>query len=316
MLFERRYAEFRQEGRTLIGTAISYGDIARLPFGSERFTPGAFGDLSKADAILNVQHDRAKPLARTQGGGLYLEDSSEALRIRAEIPDTRDGEDALKLVAKRVLRGLSLEFRATKESMDDGNVRVVEQAILLGVGLVDRPAYTGSSDVSLRRGGRGVSGRFRYGETKTIRDRGSVRKVRVRRGAFAHSLADPDREITLTIGSDPGKLLASKRNGSLQLQDSASDLRVIAEELPDVSYVRDLRAQLDHGFEMGVEPLYRIPPASVVDDATALVAEAGNPGVMIEEIREATLFGISVQARPGFPTPDVARRSSEARLWL
>ena len=93
---ERRYAELRQEGRRLLGTAIRYGEIATLPFGHERFEPGAFAPLS--DVILNVQHDRGRPLARTGGGGLMLHDDPAELRIEASLPDTQVGNDTLSLV--------------------------------------------------------------------------------------------------------------------------------------------------------------------------------------------------------------------------
>ena len=82
-------------GRTLSGTAIRYGDVARLPWGQERFEPGAFDDVAGADVILNVAHDRGRPIARTGGGGLVLADSADALTIRADLPATREADDAL-----------------------------------------------------------------------------------------------------------------------------------------------------------------------------------------------------------------------------
>ena len=77
---EIRFAEIRHEGRTLSGVAMRYGSIAKLPWGPERFAPAAFGDVKAADVILNFQHDRSRPLARTGGGGLLLTDTPEALR--------------------------------------------------------------------------------------------------------------------------------------------------------------------------------------------------------------------------------------------
>ena len=145
---ERRFFEFRQAGeRTLSGRAVRYGDIAKLPWGSERIEAGAFAPLG--DVLLNAQHDRRTPLARTGGGGLELADSAEALIIEATLPETRAADDVLELVRKKILRGLSIEFLPKTERLE-GQVRIIERAILSGVAVVDRPAYT-DSEVQARR---------------------------------------------------------------------------------------------------------------------------------------------------------------------
>lgn len=140
---ELRFTEIRAEGRVLSGTVIRYGDEARLPWGREVIRSGSFGDVRGADVILNRQHDRSMPLARTGGGGLFLEDGSEALSVRAELPETRDSDDVLTLVRQGVLRGLSLEFTAKEESYE-GDLRVISRAALQGVAVVDKPAYPDS----------------------------------------------------------------------------------------------------------------------------------------------------------------------------
>ena len=141
MDIEQRYCEIRAEGRKLNGVAVRYGDVAALPFGKERIEAGAFSPLG--DAILNSQHDRAAPLARTGGGGLVLKDSDEALSIEAELPNTRATDDVLELVRTKVIRGLSIEFRAVKERAEAG-LRIIERAVLVGVAVVDTPAYPAS----------------------------------------------------------------------------------------------------------------------------------------------------------------------------
>ena len=147
-MLERRYCELRDtgDGDRLEGTAIRYGEIAVIGPGlRERFLAGAFGDLRQADICLNFSHKRSRPLARTGGGGLRLIDSPESLSVVADMPKTRESEDALTLVRSRVLRGLSIEFSAIRERSVE-RVRQVEQARLVAVGLVDSPAYVfGSS---------------------------------------------------------------------------------------------------------------------------------------------------------------------------
>lgn len=124
----------------LSGRVIRYGDVAKLPFGKERIDAGAFGDVSKADVILNRQHDRGKPLSRTGGGGLELIDSPTELKLQADLPDTPTGREAMTLVRSGVLRGFSIEFISLSEYIRD-RVLYIEKAELVGVALVDRPAY-------------------------------------------------------------------------------------------------------------------------------------------------------------------------------
>ena len=149
---ERRFFELRTYGRQLRGIAISYNDIATLPFGKERFEAGAFGDVSTADVILTVAHSRERPIARTQGGGLELCDGPNELSVRAQLPKTQEADDVLSLVEASVLRGFSIEFEATKERTEgqgEGAVRVVTGANLRGLSVVDRPAF-GLSVVAAR----------------------------------------------------------------------------------------------------------------------------------------------------------------------
>lgn len=146
MTTERRYCELREaDGRTLAGVLVRYGDEAKVWGTTERIEPGAFGpDVASADIVLNAHHDRSRPLARTQGGGLSLTDSVDELRLTAELPATREADDAIALVRAKVLRGLSIEFRVQDERTVNG-VRVITRAQLAGAGLVDSPAYPASA---------------------------------------------------------------------------------------------------------------------------------------------------------------------------
>ena len=125
----------------LAGVAMRYGDEARVGQFRERFEAGAFGDVASLDAILNRQHDRRVPLARTGGGGLVLDDTPEALSFRAELADTQDARDAVALVRAGVLRDVSVEFVATDEAFR-GDLRIVRKASLRGFAVVDRGAYS------------------------------------------------------------------------------------------------------------------------------------------------------------------------------
>ena len=142
---EFRFCEIRREGRALSGQGIVYGDLARIGTRSERFLPGSLGaDVGALDVLLNVQHDRGRVLARTCGGGLVLTDTAAALEVRAELPETREASDTLALVEAGVRRGFSIEFVAQRERME-GPTRVIQAARLVGIGVVDKPAYKASS---------------------------------------------------------------------------------------------------------------------------------------------------------------------------
>ena len=325
-------------GLRLSGIAVRYGDIAgppRLRF-RERIEPGAFGNLAGVDVRLNRQHDRGRLLARTNGGGLELHDSPDALRFTVQLPDTADARDVHTLVRSGVMRGASIEYDALRERQS-GGVSVVERARLSGLAIVDSGAYADSlveARAEIRQSGRGIEGSFYYDVDRVTSDRESMepdslrlrasRKTRVSPGAFAYTLRDPEREVQLLMGPDFGKPLASVQAGTLQLEDVASALNFIAEILPETSYVADLRAAFTTGAAVfGVQPLYRVPPPDVVPNAVTVIPEPGNPGVEIEVVNEAVLTGIAVVSRPPRGNPGSVNlrgaeytRTARRRLWL
>ena len=140
---QRRYFELRYDAdeRKVSGVAMRYGDTATLPWGEkERFEPGAFGEVGGLDVILNVQHDRGRPIARTTGGTMRLSDSAGELRIEATLPETTEADNAIANIRAGILRGFSVEFKP-EETDRDGDTIIVKKAKLPGIGLVDRPAY-------------------------------------------------------------------------------------------------------------------------------------------------------------------------------
>ena len=147
---ERRYCEIRQAddgGRTLTGIAIRYDNVAEFVWGREKIMAGAFQPIG--DVVLNFQHDRGRPLARTGGGGLTITDDSSAMEIRAELANTIEGRDVLELVRQSIVRGLSVEFVTDREKFEGDDLRIIEKAHLYAVAVVDEPAYS-ESEVSAR----------------------------------------------------------------------------------------------------------------------------------------------------------------------
>ena len=138
---ERRAAlgEIRVEGRKLTGTVLRFGEIS--PSHKERFAPGS---IRMAGPVhLDLGHDRERVVAYLPGGGLELTDQGEALELTADLPPIPAADRALDEIRAGKVTGLSVEFRAVKESRVNG-VRVIEVAELSGVAIVARPSYEGS----------------------------------------------------------------------------------------------------------------------------------------------------------------------------
>ena len=144
--YEIRYCELRAvNDRTIHGTIVDYGDTASIAgMFQERILPGAL--TVREDAILNVQHVRALPLAR-YGKGMTIEDSDKRMVIRADLPKTTIADDALANVKAGNLNGFSIEMMVKEDrwSNDTMTLRTVHRATVVGVALVDRPAYPQSS---------------------------------------------------------------------------------------------------------------------------------------------------------------------------
>ena len=148
MELRHRRFEIRFDAKTadIEGVAIRFGDVATLPWGRERIEAGA---LTADDVILNLQHNRSMPLARTGGGGMEISQNDENLSFMAKMPGTTTGKDAQILLEKGILRGASLEFSVEKSRFED-DLEIIEKGKVYGIGLVDRPAYPDSVIKSMR----------------------------------------------------------------------------------------------------------------------------------------------------------------------
>ena len=142
-MIESRAVEIRLEtdpermgpGR-LVGVLLPYGEQATDR--RERFARGALHWPSDG-VLLRAMHRRDSPIAR-----FTPEATDTEVRVSIALPDTVAGRDAAANVRAGVLRGLSVEFRAEKETRRDG-LRVIQRAKLVGAGLVDSGAYAGAT---------------------------------------------------------------------------------------------------------------------------------------------------------------------------
>lgn len=138
---ERRAAlgEIRIEGRKLAGVVLRYGDIS--PTHRERFAPGS---LRMAESVqLVLHHDPMRAVAWAPDGGLELRFEDDGVHLDATHPPLPAADLALAEVRSGKSTGLSLEFRCLKETREAG-LRVIGEALITGVGIVQSPSYADS----------------------------------------------------------------------------------------------------------------------------------------------------------------------------
>ncbi len=144
--------EFRaDESRTtpgrLVGVLLPYG--VKAGDRAELFEQGALR-IPDGGILVREMHDRSRPIMRVSP---FLEGNE--LRVDQPFPDTQAGRDAAVNLRERVYTGLSVEFKALRETRRAG-LRVVQDAILTGAGLVDVPSYTGATAEVRRARGRRI----------------------------------------------------------------------------------------------------------------------------------------------------------------
>ena len=119
----------------LVGVLMPYGERAK-----DRAEVFESGSLSWAEGgiILNRQHQRGSPILR-----FTPVEVEGRLTIDAPIPKTTAGADALAELTgpQPLFKGLSIEFRAVRQTIVSG-VRRISEAVLTGAGLVDSPSYS------------------------------------------------------------------------------------------------------------------------------------------------------------------------------
>ena len=144
-----------------------------------------------------------------------------------------------------------------------------------------------------------------------------------RAGRFA--IEDDSRQIDVLSGHDFGKPLASRKAGTLDIEDGDDGVTFEA-RLPDDPpfWVIDAERAIAAGLMTGLSPGFSVPPASAVLDAERLEPEPGNPGVQIGVIRAAVLREFSIVTAPAYADAAVDLRAEDfgrepkrrRRVWL
>jgi len=178
-----------------------------------------------------------------------------------------------------------------------------------------------------RSGNRRLRGRFPYNRKTVLSSGGRTgrpRKEKFAPRAFAYNVEKEDVDIRLLVGHNWGQPLASRKTGTLDLQDSdeaLSFVAIITPEIQETSWARDALASLAAGLMIGLSPGFTIPPARAVpkaeeieqepDDGT--IDEDGEPrrGAIIRTILAALLWELSLVTAAAYSEAEVQERNWE-----
>ncbi|MBL3571948.1 hypothetical protein BV509_17865 [Rhodovulum sulfidophilum] len=173
---------------------------------------------------------------------------------------------------------------------------------------MESPVFNGGLELrAAGDGSRRLTGRFPYGKRAVLDAGGKGRRPKKEQfapNAFSFAVDDPDRDIHLLLGHSFDRPLASRKAGTLMLQDSAEALSfeaVLTPEIQRASWVQDFLAGFAAGLIMGISPGFRVAPPEAVEkpeDVTEEPPEEGN--ALIRTIFAAILFELSMVTRPAY----------------
>ena len=142
MAVEVREDEDRLGPGRLFGVLMKYNTRAKDR--DELFLPGSLS-WDSTGIVVNRQHSRSSPVLRAVPTIV-----GDEVLIDAPLPDSTAGRDAAAEIRSGLLTGLSVEFRATAQTIV-GGIRRISAAVLSGAAIVDSASYPTSS-VEVRHG--------------------------------------------------------------------------------------------------------------------------------------------------------------------
>ena len=304
-----RPLELRTDGRRLSGTVLRYGSVS--PAHQERFEPGSFDLSGGPPRYLDYRHNRFQVLVH-EGAGLELRDTPEALTMIANLPALPLADVALSEIAAGRLSGLSIEYKPVRERQE-GNLNVVEKAILRGIGLVESPSFR-DSRVELRQSVGVITSTIPYDSRLACecrRDPGAAKCQNVVLAPGALNLPTAD---LLATWKDFGSPIGSTSKRTLKVNDTPEGLEIEI-QIPDTSWGADILASAESA-PIRVRPLF---------DAEDVDVErlTGADGVEFERLTRVEVQGILVGSTPnsdGWPEARVRGtprpRSRSMYGWL
>ena len=143
-----------------------------IPYGVPIRIGGAFEEVWEPHCLLlnhiqvNVRHDWRRPFSEF-GKGLQTRDGDDAMRAILTFRDTPEARRARSLVEAGALTAFSAEVRVPDEEWAVPDRRIVHQALVTGLALVERPEHEAPAaetvGISGQRTGLEFSRALRYG---------------------------------------------------------------------------------------------------------------------------------------------------------
>jgi HK97 family phage major capsid protein len=126
------------ETRTLRGLIVPFGAVGNTSAGAVEFHPEAFGQIKAEEIVLNMEHERTRPLGRGIAGSEKV--TPAGVEMAFKIAPTTAGTDALIEAAEGLRPAFSIEATADEYTINKG-VMQVTRATLTGVAHVTNPAF-------------------------------------------------------------------------------------------------------------------------------------------------------------------------------
>ena len=263
------------------------------------FEAGAFQPLGLVS--LNLQHDPFREIATTDGGSLRVDDTDRELRIEAEL--RRDSAE-LSLVRRRVLRGLSVEFRSRRERTTDG-IRIIEAAHLPAIGLVDSGSYRTDIEVRAAIKDAWLMAEIPLGQAMQCDCQGpDCTEVEFDAGAF-DGLTDL-RDVLAVGGGGFANVLGSTRRGTLLLDQSDESLTVGLTNSDTVTARQIIDAA-------GVADIYVRP---LIDIEASEYTDTGTTRTFTRAATRALLVKPTTNSKGHQPAKIRGVQTRRRRLWL
>ena len=218
-----------RRGKRLAGIALPWN--TRSETHKEKFEPRSV-ELAAPGVSFNLGHDPEKVISFT-GAGLTVESRADGLWLESELSGANPAARRARELVEKGHRGLSIEFKALRETRDTWGDRIIQSAIVSAVALVNAPSYPTSAELRRKRGGRAriLPGAIRACECVGKSSDGKCDRVDFTDTAFVKFVATLDkREADLVAHSgkfDPANILASLKAGTLAVRaDDAGALLV------------------------------------------------------------------------------------------